>query len=154
MKKVKIILEKFPVYRVVLIVPFLITKVRFSNSFLLIPLQEIIMGRRNIMPDEFLLLIIVLAEAGENSMIRATKMLCSVSCLVTQLCPTLCDPMDYSSLGSSVHGDSPGENIGVGCHTLLWCIFLTQESNLPLLHCTWILYSWTTGKPKKSTILQ
>ena len=119
MKKVKIILEKFPVYRVVLIVPFLITKVRFSNSFLLIPLQEIIMGRRNIMPDEFLLLIIVLAEAGENSMIRATKMLCSVSCLVTQLCPTLCDPMDCSSLGSSVHGDSPGENIGVGCHTLL-----------------------------------
>ena len=23
---------------------------------------------------------------------------------VTQLCPTLCDPMDYSLLGSSVHG--------------------------------------------------
>ena len=92
------------------------------------------MGRRNIMPDELLLLIIVLAEAGENSMIRATKMLCSVSCLVTQLCPILCDPMDCSPLGSSVHGDSPGKNIGVGCHTLLWCIFLTQGSNLPLLH--------------------
>ena len=25
-------------------------------------------------------------------------------CLVTQSCPTLCDPMDYSSSGSSVHG--------------------------------------------------
>ena len=24
-------------------------------------------------------------------------------CLVAQLCPTLCDPMDYSPLGSSVH---------------------------------------------------
>ena len=24
-------------------------------------------------------------------------------CLVTQLCPTLCDPMDCSPLGSSVH---------------------------------------------------
>ena len=24
--------------------------------------------------------------------------------LVTQLCPTLCDPMDYSLPGSSVHG--------------------------------------------------
>ena len=106
------------------------------------------MGRRNIMPDELLQLIIVLAEAGENSMIRATKMLCSVSCLVTQLCPTLCDPMDCSPLGSSVHRDSPGKNIGVGCHTLLWCIFLTQGSNLPLLHCSWILYPWALGSPK------
>ena len=33
---------------------------------------------------------------------------------VTQSCPTLCDPMDYSPPGSSVHGDSPGKNIGVG----------------------------------------
>ena len=29
---------------------------------------------------------------------------------VTQLCPTLCDPMDCSPPGSSVHGDSPGKN--------------------------------------------
>ena len=28
-------------------------------------------------------------------------------CLVTQSCLTLCDPMDYSPPGSSVHGDSP-----------------------------------------------
>ena len=40
--------------------------------------------------------------------------------LVAQLCPTLCDPMDCSSPGSSVHGDSPGKNTGVGCHALLW----------------------------------
>ena len=30
--------------------------------------------------------------------------------LVAQSCPTLCDPMDYSLAGSSVHGDSPGKN--------------------------------------------
>ena len=30
--------------------------------------------------------------------------------LVTQSCPTLCDPMDYSPLGSSVHQDSSGKN--------------------------------------------
>ena len=36
-----------------------------------------------------------------------------------QSCPTLCDPMDYSPPGSSVHGDSPGKNTGVGCHVLL-----------------------------------
>ena len=31
---------------------------------------------------------------------------CSIHymCLVTQSCPTLCDPMDYSLLGSSIHG--------------------------------------------------
>ena len=36
-----------------------------------------------------------------------------------QLCPTLCDPMDYSPPGSSVHGIFPGTNIGedCACHT-------------------------------------
>ena len=37
-----------------------------------------------------------------------------VLCLVTQLCPTLCNPMDCSPPVSSVHGDSPGKNTGVG----------------------------------------
>ena len=30
-------------------------------------------------------------------------------CLVSQLCPTLCDLMDYSLPGSSIHGDSLGK---------------------------------------------
>ena len=29
-------------------------------------------------------------------------------CLVAKLCPTLCDPMDYSPPGSSIHGISQG----------------------------------------------
>ena len=33
--------------------------------------------------------------------------------LVAQLCLTLWDPMDYSLLGPSIHGDSPGKNTGV-----------------------------------------
>ena len=49
--------------------------------------------------------------------------------LVAQSCLTLCDPMDYSLPGSSVHGDSPGKNTGVGYHALLQGIFLTQGSN-------------------------
>ena len=64
----------------------------------------------------------------------------AVLCLVTQLCPTLCDPMDGSPPGFSVHGDSPGKNTGEGCHALLEGIFLTQELNWGLLHCRWILY--------------
>ena len=40
-------------------------------------------------------------------------------CLITQSCPTLCDPMDYSPPGSSVHGIFQARNTGVGCHFLL-----------------------------------
>ena len=61
-------------------------------------------------------------------------------CLVAQLCPTLCDPMDCSLPDSSVHGASLGKNTGVGCHALLQGIFPTQGSNPDLLHCRWILY--------------
>ena len=60
-----------------------------------------------------------------------------------QSCPTLCDPMDCSPPGFSVHGDSPGKNTGVGYHALLQGIFLTQGLNpciLWLLHCRQILY--------------
>ena len=43
----------------------------------------------------------------------------TVLCLVTQSCPTLFNPVDCSPPGSSVHGDSPGKNTGVGFHALL-----------------------------------
>ena len=58
----------------------------------------------------------------------------AVQCLVTQSCLILCDPMDCSQPGSSVHGDSPGKNTGVGCHVLLQGIFPTQRLNLCLSH--------------------
>ena len=60
-----------------------------------------------------------------------------------QSCLALCNPMDCSLPGSSVHGDFPGKNTGRGCHFLLRGIFLTQGSNsylLCLLLCRWILY--------------
>ena len=61
-------------------------------------------------------------------------------CLAAQLCLTLCDPMLCSPIGSSVHGDSPGKNIGVGCCTLLQGNFPIQGLNPGLQHCRWILY--------------
>ena len=69
-------------------------------------------------------------------------------CLVSQSCPTLCDPMDCSPPGSSVHGDSPGKNTGVGCHALFRGIFPTQGSNPGLLHCRQILYQRDTRSPR------
>ena len=65
---------------------------------------------------------------------------CAVLCFVAQSCPTLCNPMDCSPPGSSVHGDSPSKNTGVGFHALLQGIFPTQGSNPGLSHCRWILY--------------
>ena len=47
-------------------------------------------------------------------------------CLEAQLCPTLCDPVDYSPPGSSVHEDSPGKNSSVSCCALLQGIIPTQ----------------------------
>ena len=62
-----------------------------------------------------------------------------VLCLVTQLCLTLCNPMDYSLLGSPVHGDSPGRNSEVVCHALPQGIFPTQGLKPGLPHCKQIL---------------
>ena len=68
------------------------------------------------------------------------SLLLDSGCLVAQLCPTLCNPVDCSPPGSSVHGDSPGKNTGVGCHALLQGIFPTQGSKPVLPHCRKILY--------------
>ena len=58
---------------------------------------------------------------------------------VAQSCLTLCDPMDCSPQVSSVHGDPPGKNTGVGCHALLQGIFRTQGLNPGLPHWRCIL---------------
>ena len=74
---------------------------------------------------------------------------CTVLCLLTQSCLTLCEPMDCSLPGSSVHRDSLGKNTGVGCHALLQGIFPTQGSNPGLPHCRWILYHLShQGSPR------
>ena len=67
-------------------------------------------------------------------------MLWCVLCLVAQSCPTLCDPMDCSPPGSSVHRIFPSKITGVDSHALLQEIFLTQGLNRGLLDCRWILY--------------
>ena len=71
-----------------------------------------------------------------------------------QLCPTFCDPVDYSPPGSSVHGDSPGKNTGVGCHALLQGIFPIQGSNPRfLVYLHWEAGSLPPGATWESFIL-
>ena len=61
--------------------------------------------------------------------------------------------MDCSLPGSSVHGDSPGKNPGVGCHALLQGIFLTQGSNQGLLRCRRIPYQLSHhGSPQSQAM--
>ena len=57
--------------------------------------------------------------------------------LVTQSCPTLCNPWTVPARLLCTW-DSPGKNTGVGCHALLQGVFPTQWSNPGLPH--WILY--------------
>ena len=47
--------------------------------------------------------------------------------LVAQSCLILFNPMDCSLAGFSVHGDSPGKNIGVGCCALFQVIFQARD---------------------------
>jgi len=59
------------------------------------------------------------------------------SCLVPKLCLTPFDSID-SVCQAPLSMNSPGKNIGEGCHFLLQEIFSTQELNLALLsHLHW-----------------
>ena len=55
-------------------------------------------------------------------------------CSVTKSCPTLCDPMDCSPPGSSVHGIPQARILEWDCHLLLQGIFPNQGSDSHLLH--------------------
>ena len=61
-------------------------------------------------------------------------MVSSHVCVRAQSCPTLCESMECSPPGSSVHEIFPGKNTGVGCYFFLQEIFWTQGSNLCPLH--------------------
>ena len=80
------------------------------------------------------------------------RSMCTCACCAKSLqqCLTLCNPMDCSPPGYSIHGDSPGKNTGVGCHALLQGIFLTQGSNLCLLsNLCWQVGSLPVVPPEK-----
>ena len=55
-------------------------------------------------------------------------------CSVTKSCPTLCDPMDCSPPGFSVHGIPQARILEWDCHLLLRGIFPNRGSDSHLLH--------------------
>ena len=62
------------------------------------------------------------------------EMNCYCYCLVTKLCLTLLRPHGLQPTSLLCPWGFPGNNSGLGCHFLLQGIFLTQGSNLCLLH--------------------
>ena len=90
---------------------------------------------------------------------KKIKSVTAVLCLVTQLCQTLCNPMDCSLPGFFLHGDSPGKNTGYGLPCPLPEDLPDQGFNLHLRwgkngncdrlyflglqnHCRWWLQPW------------
>ena len=59
---------------------------------------------------------------------------------IAQLCQTLCNPMDCSPLGSSVHGILQARILEWVAIPFFRGVFHTHGSNLGLLHCRPILY--------------
>ena len=56
------------------------------------------------------------------------------------MCLILCNPMDSSPKGSSVHGILQARILELVPVPFFKGIFLTQELKQGLLHCRWILY--------------
>ena len=67
-----------------------------------------------------------------------------------QMCPTICNPLDYSSPGSSVHRVIPGKNTGVGCHFLLHNASILAWDN-PMDRAAWWAVVHRVAKGSDST---
>ena len=81
------------------------------------------------------LCLLLFLSSGSYSF-QSTVLLSSCVCVIAnQWCSTLLYPMDCSLPGSSGPWNSPGKITGLGSHSLLQGIFLTQGSHLDLLCC-------------------
>ena len=84
---------------------------------------------------------------GDRSREDIYPYLC-VYVLVAQLCPTLCDPVDYSSPGSSVPGILLARILEWIAIPFLQGIFPTQGSNSGLLHTGRFFTIWVTREAR------
>ena len=66
---------------------------------------------------------------GCHFLLECMHACCAAAAKSLQLCPTLCDPIDSSPLGSPVPGILQARN-GVGCHFLLKCMTVRSESEV------------------------
>ena len=71
-------------------------------------------------------------EEAENSVLNfmLSPLPQSACCSVTQLCPTICDPMDCNPPGFSVHNNLP-EFCSNSCPLSQWCHPIISSSAVP-----------------------
>ena len=67
---------------------------------------------------------------GAQSILQAAKTSADAAAKSLQSCPTLCDPIRRQPSRLPHPWDSPGKNIGVGCHFLLQCMKVKSESEV------------------------
>ena len=72
--------------------------------------------------------------------------------MVTQSCLTPCDPVDCSLPGSSVHGDSPDKNTGVGCRSFSISNGSSSSSNYDPYYSTKKTYGATPRKCLRKSV--
>ena len=91
-----------------------------------------------------------LTESPKSSSYQFKLFSCMCVCLVTPSCPSLCNPLDYSPPGSSVHGIFQAKIQKKKKIVFVWNgLPFPSLGDLPdflqgiqpgLLHCRWILY--------------
>ena len=106
-------------------------------------------------PDHLTCLLRKLYAGQEETELDVDQWTCSKlkSVLITQSCQTLCDPMDCSPPGSSIHGILQSRILEWVATSFSRGIFLTRGLNLGLPHCGQTLY-WLSPQPtnwKRST---
>ena len=80
------------------------------------------------------------------------NLICAVWLVLNvQLRPALCNPTDCSPPGSTVHGDSPGKNTGVGCHALLHGSSQPRDRALVSCMAGGFFTTWATRRSSRLT---
>ena len=67
------------------------------------------------------------AKYTKKLFVFVLEVLLAMCANLLQSCPTLCNLMDCSPPGSSVHGHSAGKNTGAGCHAFHQGIFPPRD---------------------------
>ena len=90
----------------------------------------------------------VTSEASKN---QSSSCICCYCCLVAKLCPTLCDPIDCTPPGPSVHGISPARILEwVAISFSGWSSWPRDQTCVSCIS-RWILY-WATREANGSPL--
>ena len=88
----------------------------------------------------YIMLYVILTFFSLSIVLIGLTEACLCACSIASVVSDSLKPCGLQPVRPLCPWDSPGKNIGVGCHTLLQRILLTQGSHLHLLHCRRFTY--------------